>query len=268
RSKWAEVGDPRTMEPGADLMLLHPDGSEEVLVPVTGNESIADPQVSFDGQSVYFAKMHDATGHKGADIYKVHVPTRKVTRLTQQTFTPNTGVADWSRTPLPAWGVYNLGPCPLPGGRLAFVSDRNAFKATNPGYAPNALALQLFVMDEDGGNVECIGHLNLGMALHPVILKDGRIMFSSLESQGLRSHPVGDFGPPPPDAPNGGPPLSALEIAKGPSAPAPSQTHPPDGHIVFESSYTPNTPGSGSLYKFPPQAPAGYPAFGPGYMND
>ena len=31
-SRWAEVGDPRTMDPGADLMLLHPDGSEEVLV--------------------------------------------------------------------------------------------------------------------------------------------------------------------------------------------------------------------------------------------
>jgi hypothetical protein len=188
KSRWAEVGDPRTMEPGADLILLHPDGKEEVLVPVTEKESIADPSVSFDGQTVYFAKMHDAVGHKGADLYKVHVPTRKITRLTEQTFTPNTGAADWSKTPLPSWGVYNLGPCPLPGGRLAFVSDRNAFRATNPGYAPNALALQLFVMDEDGGNVECIGHLNLGSALHPVVLKDGRIMFSSLESEGLRSH--------------------------------------------------------------------------------
>lgn len=93
RSKWAEVGDPRTTEPGADLMLLHPDGTEEVLVPATGNESVADPQVSFAGESVYFAKMHDATGHKGADVYKVHVPTRKVTRLTHQAFTPNAGAA-------------------------------------------------------------------------------------------------------------------------------------------------------------------------------
>src|SRR4051812_4897856 len=50
RSKWAEVGDPRSMEPGADLVLLHPDGKEEVLVPVTENESIADPAVSFDAQ--------------------------------------------------------------------------------------------------------------------------------------------------------------------------------------------------------------------------
>ena len=201
RTRWAEVGDPRTMEPGADLMLLHPDGSEEVLVPVKAHESIADPFISFDAQWVYYAKMHDALNHKGADIYKVHVPTRKVIQLTEQKFTPNTGAADWSKTPLPAWGVYNLGPTPVPGGKLAFVSDRNAFKGTNTGYAPNALALQLFIMDDPVSplppgeglgvretNVECIGHLNLGMALHPVILKDGRLMFSSLESQGLRSH--------------------------------------------------------------------------------
>ena len=121
--------------------LLQPDGTQEVLVPVSEAESIADPQVSFDGQWVYYAKMHDAVKHKGADIYKVHVPTRKIVRLTDQTFTPNTGAADWKKTPLPSWGVYNLGPCPLPGGRVAFVSDRNAFKANNPGYAPNALAL-------------------------------------------------------------------------------------------------------------------------------
>jgi hypothetical protein len=183
RSRWAEVGDPRTMEPGADLMLLHPDGSEEVLGPVTGNESIADPQVSLDGQSVYFAKMHDAEKRKGADIYKVNVSTRRITRLKNQEFTPNSPAV-----PRPAWGVFNLGPCPMPGGRIAFVSDRNGFKASNPGYAPNALALQLFTMDDDGRNVECIGHLNLGMALHPVMLQDGRLMFSSLESQGLRSH--------------------------------------------------------------------------------
>src|SRR5262249_40384829 len=128
RTRWAEVGDPRTTEPGADLVLLHPDGSEEVLVPVEPREAIVDPFVSFDAQWVYYAKMHDALGHKGADIYKVHVKTRKVVRLTQQTFTPNTGAADWSKTPLPAWGVYNMGPTPVPGGKVAFVSDRNAFK--------------------------------------------------------------------------------------------------------------------------------------------
>jgi hypothetical protein len=268
RSKWAEVGDPRTMEPGADLVLLHPNGTEEVLVPVSEKESIADPQVSFDGQSVYFAKMHDALGHKGADIYKVHVPTKKVTRLTQQQFTPNTGAADWSKTQLPSWGVYNLGPCPLPGGKLCFVSDRNCFKASNPGYAPNALALQLFVMDEDGSNVECIGHLNLGMALHPVALQDGRIMFSSLESQGLRSHHLWGVWSINPDGTNWGPLFSAFEIGNGTADSTHFQTQLSDGSIVVESYYNLNNFGFGTYLKFPPQAPDGYTGFGPGYKPD
>jgi hypothetical protein len=268
RSRWAEVGDPRTMEPGADLMLLHPNGKEEVLVPVTEKESIADPQVSFDGQWVYFAKMHDALGHKGADIYKVHVATKKVTQLTQQKFTPNTGAADWSKTQLPSWGVYNLGPCPLPGGRLAFVSDRNCFKASNPGYAPNALALQLFTMNDDGSNVECIGHLNLGMALHPVTLQDGRIMFSSLESQGLRSHHLWGVWSINPDGTNWGPLYSAFEIGNGTADSTHFQTQLSDGSIVVESYYNLNNSGFGTYYKFPVNVPNAYAGFGPGYKPD
>ena len=60
-----------------------------------------DPYVSFDGEWVYYAKFIDAK-HTGADIYKIHVPSRKIVRLTDQTFTPNTGAAPWSsdyRTP-------------------------------------------------------------------------------------------------------------------------------------------------------------------------
>src|SRR6516225_2279704 len=275
RSRWAEVGDPRTMEPGSDLMLLHPDGNEEVLVAAKDVEAIADPFVSFDGEWVYFAKFHDAKTHKGSDIYKIHVPTRKVVQLTHSGFTPNTGAADWSKTPLPAWGVYNLGPCPVPGGKIAFVSDRNAFKATNPGYAPNALAFQLFIMDDSvpgqegwESNVECIGHLNLGMALHPVILKDGRIMFSSLESQGLRSHHLWGVWSIHPDGTRWGPLFSAFEIGNGTSDSAHFQTQLSDGNLVFESYYNLNNSGFGSLYKFPPQAPEGYPAFGPAYKDD
>jgi hypothetical protein len=268
KSRWAEVGDPRTMEPGADLVLLHPDGKEEVLVPVKDNESIADPYVSFDGKWVYFARFHDCKNHKGSDIYKVHVPTRKIVQLTQQVFTPNTGVADWTKTALPSWGVYNLGPCPVPGGKLAFVSDRNTFKATNPGYAPNALALQLFIMDDDGGNVECIGHLNLGMALHPVILKDGRLMFSSLESQGLRSHHLWGVWSIHPDGTRWSPLFSAFEIGNGTADSTHFQTQISDGSIVVESYYNLNNFGFGTYYKFPAAAPEGYPAFGPAYKPD
>ena len=60
RARWAEVGDPRTMEPGADLMLLHPNGREEVLVE-GGKGSVTDPMVSFDGEWVYYSLFHDLT---------------------------------------------------------------------------------------------------------------------------------------------------------------------------------------------------------------
>jgi len=262
-SRWAEVGDPRTMDPGADLMLLHPDGNEEVLVPVQPQESITDPYVSFDGQWVFFAKMHDALNHKGADIYKVNVATRKVTQLTEQAFTPNTGAADWKNTPLPAWGVYNLGPTPVPGGKIAFVSDRNAFQSTNPGYAPHALALQLFVMDEDGRNVECIGHLNLGMALHPVILSDGRIMFSSLESQGLRSHHLWGIWAIQADGSHWNPLVSAFDTSNGTTDSLHFETQMSDGAIIVQSYYNLNNFGFGLYFKLPAQAPDGYPQFGP-----
>ncbi len=48
---YTDFSQPVTMEGGADLMLLHPDGSEELLV-AGGQGSVTDPMVSFDGQWV------------------------------------------------------------------------------------------------------------------------------------------------------------------------------------------------------------------------
>src|SRR5262245_30911561 len=41
---YTDFSQPVTMEPGADLMLLHPDGSEELLVK-GGDGSVTDPSV-------------------------------------------------------------------------------------------------------------------------------------------------------------------------------------------------------------------------------
>ncbi|NIP96361.1 MAG: hypothetical protein GWO24_24175, partial [Akkermansiaceae bacterium] len=49
RRFYLDFSSPLTMEPGADLMLLHPDGSEELLV-AGGDGSVTDPYVSFDGE--------------------------------------------------------------------------------------------------------------------------------------------------------------------------------------------------------------------------
>ncbi len=111
------------------------------------------------------------------------------------------------------YGVFNTGPCPLPGGKVVFTSNRNAFRP--PKRLPHTL--QLFVMDDDGRNVECIGHLNLGMALHPVVLADGRVMFSSLESQGLRTSTLWGLWSINPDGTNWGPLASAFLPGYSPS---------------------------------------------------
>ena len=190
----------------------------------------------------------------------------------QQEFTPNTGAANWSkdfRTPEPGknyleYGVFNMGPCPLPGGKVIFASNRNAFKP--PKRLPHTL--QLFVMDDDGSNVECIGHLNLGMALHPVILKDGRVMFSSLESQGLRAqHALGPLDHPPRRHRTGGRWSARSCPAASPSA-FHFQTQLSDGSIVAEEYYNQTQQRLRQLRQVPATAPAGEAAFGPGYTRD
>jgi len=275
-TRWAEVGDPTRLDPGADLMLLYPDGNEEVLV-AGGDGSVADPMVSFDGEWVYYARFHNLKEGfapwgglpvHGSDIYKIHVKTRKIVQLTDQQFTPNQGAADWNEkfggSPKGqdhiAYGVLNLGPCPLPGGKLVFVSNRNGFRPPK-GSRPT---LQLFVMDEDGGNLEQIGFLNISQALHPVVLVDGRIMFSSFENQGLRSSDSWGLWSIHPDGTNWGPLMSAFEFAGiGANNSFHFQTQLSDESIVLESYYINNNNGFGGYLKFPPRPRQGYASFGP-----
>lgn len=255
---WPDASNPEGLRASTDLMLLRPDGSEEILV-AGGTGAIADPYVSFDAQWVYYTRFHDVSGRGGADLYKVHVPTRKSLRLTQQQWTPNTGVA-----PIGAWpgnqatgqrSVYNMHPCPLPGGRVAFVSNRDGLKSPRLTHS----ALQLFVMDDDGGNVEKIGFLNVGQALHPVVLKDGRIIFSSLEVQGKHNTGWGILGIHP-DGTNWDPVVSALSLGGAP-IPFHFQTQLSDGSIIVENYYIPAMGGFGVFFKQPPRAPESTPPF-------
>jgi hypothetical protein len=311
---FTDFSSPVTLEPGADLMLLHPDGSEELLVK-GGDGSVTDPVVSLDGLSVYYTLIHNLKNYsqwnppkQGADIYNMNLKTRKIVRLTNQKFTPNTGAAPWSkdyRTAEPGksyfeYGVYNMGACPLPGGRLAFTSNRDGFRPAK-GYP--AVALQLFVMDDsdtdlgpddDPPNLEKIGHLNISGALHPVALKDGRIMYSSLESQGIRGDILWGVWTIRPDGTGWNPLVSAFDPGGAPNG-FHFQTQLSDGSIVVEEYYNQNNSGFGAYIKLPsekqqrvirklfrplyktedeePKAKpesewADAPIFGPAYMND
>ena len=265
-----QAGLHQTNAPGAELRILHLDGKDESLVEVSERESIADPMVSFDGRWVYFAKYHhmntgatasmtNLQSREGADLYKIHVPTRRVVQLTHQERTPNTGAVP-PGTESHRRGVHNLGPCPVPGGKLVFVSDRNGYRGVRDETEP---AMQLFVMDDDGRNVEHIGHLNLGAALHPVVLKDGRVMFSSLETQGLRSDERWGIWAIHPDGTHWEPLTSALGSPPGQAVHFQAQLA--DESLVVESYYqTGSTDGFGTFWRLPVRPAAGYASFAPG----
>jgi len=284
---YTDFSQPVTLEPGADLMLLHPDGSEELLVD-GGEGSVTDPVVSFDGEWVYYTYIYDLVKRSpwnppraGADIFKIHVPTRRIVRLTNQRFTPNLGAARWAddfrtgdrETTRYDYGVFNMGPHPLPGGKIVFTSNRDGFR---PAQGYPAIALQMFVMDdrdtsigdgEDPPNLEKIGHLNISGALHPVVLTDGRLMYSSLESQGIRGSILWGIWTINPDGTRWNPLISAFDPGGAPNG-FHFQTQLSDGSLIVEEYYNQNNSGFGAYIKLPPQPPAGYAAFGPGYMRD
>jgi hypothetical protein len=270
-TRWQEVFDPIDGEPGTDIVICHPDGTDEVLVDA-GEVGVAfDPCVSLDGQRIYYALIEDISvvntqrraqaARSGSDIWVIDLATRERTRLTHQEWTPALGVAEWTRDATGkldhlnaavaqghylGYGIYNTGPCEVPGGRLIFTSSRNGYIAPKGLSFPN---LQLYAMTTDGRNVEQVGHLNIGSALHPVLLKNGKIAWSSWEMQGWRDDRNWGLWQSYPDGREWGPLASAFagEYAWH------FATQDPSGKIACALYYLNNNNGFGTVYRFPHQ---------------
>jgi hypothetical protein len=271
---WPDTVRPLTPEPGAQLMLLRSNGTRELLFPLAAHRglidtpsgsalsvgSVSDPNVSFDAKWVLFTWYHNVTSvntqrdgvsYKGADLYKINLQTREVVRLTQQIFTPNTGNGASfdpgnTNSNYPRVGVFNTGGTFAPDGKIVFTSTRNNQlppKSLNSGQR----ALQLFRMDDDGKNVEMIGHLNLAMALHPQILMDGRITFSSWEEHGIRDPRQFALWVMGPD----GRSWSSLSGFSEFSIAHHFMTQMPGGDVVVTRYYNLNNNGFGDLIRFP-----------------
>lgn len=261
-------------------MLLHPDGHEEVLVG-GGNGSVTDPFISFDGQWCYYSFFPDLRKsalnyqradlpYAGCDIYRINLSSRQIQRLTFQEFTPNTGAGKWDyakpsstsyqKTTL-GYGILNLGPCPIAGRKIAFVSNRNGFVPPKTYTAPT---LQLFVMDEDGQNVTAIAPMTIGSALHPTPLNDGNIMFSSYESQGLRDQRMWGIWTIWPDGRMWNPLVSAFHEGQA----FHFMTQISNGDIVVVDYYNLNNNGFGALYRLPSTGNAGEPRFNSAFAKD
>lgn len=277
-SVWPDTVRPLVPDPGAQLVVLHPNGSREVLFPLARYRpqidtpaakplsvgSVADPNVSFDGRFVVFTWYHDLANRNdqrdglsraGADLYKLNLQTRELVRLTRQESTPNTGngarfVATDPGSNHPRIGVFNTGATFAPGGRIVFTSSRNNLL---PPKAFNWIqrTLQLFAMDDDGKNVELIGHLNLAMALHPQILLDGRIAFSSWEEHGVRDSRQFALWVIQPD----GRKWMGLSGFSEPAFAHHFMTQMPGGDLVVTRYYNLNNNGFGDLLRFPLDPP-------------
>src|SRR4029453_6488673 len=251
-TRWAEVARPMFVEPGSDLVLLHPDGTEEVLV-AAGRGAVADPCVSFDAQWIYYSYFPDLSAYwannttplAGADVYKVNLASRQTVRLTHGEYTPNTSVRT---SPLP-YGIFNMGPCPVSGGKVVFTSNRNGFIPPKQ-YTP--VTSQLYVMNEDGSNVQPIAPMTIGAALHPFQLKDGRVAFSTQEAQGLRDQRAWALWAIWPDGRHWEPLHSAFISGSA----FHFATHLSQGDIVVEDYYNLNNLGFGTFHRFPTNVPA------------
>jgi hypothetical protein len=276
---WPEVAHPARIDPGADLMLLHPDGSEEVLV-AGGVGAVTDPFISFDARWVYYSLFYDVREeainyqrglpYDGADIFRINLATREIQQLTFQEFTPNTGAGRFNESnPVdPGWdydslgyGILNLGAAPLAGGKIVFTSNRNGFVPprglTNP-------TMQLFVMDEDGGNVTQIAPMNIGSALHPTPLRDGRLMFSTLETQGLRDTRMWGIWAIWPDGRHWEPVVSAFHGGQA----FHFMTQLSNDELVVTDYYNLNNNGFGALFRMPVRPPSGTPPFFSAFPED
>lgn len=67
--------------------------------------------------------------------------------------------------------IMDTGPFFMADGRIGFTSNRaNGFSK-----------FQLFSMNRDGSNLELVSHRGMGNQLHPIILTDGRIAYTSFD---------------------------------------------------------------------------------------
>lgn len=207
--------DPYTLAPGADLVLLHPDGSERVLVDCDESAegpvcSAFDPAVSYDGEWVYYALATDAREDRSESfLYKIRVAGEgpDLHRPIQLTFDDgfdsalyagNTAAEDDLRSRI---GIRDMAPAPLPDGRIVFASNRAALIAfhahtfrdiANP--AVHASIQQIYVMDDHDGsrssaarsNLHRVDFGNLHAVQHPIVLRDGSLLFSSWQDAATR----------------------------------------------------------------------------------
>lgn len=151
---------------------------------------------------------------------------------------PNVGTEWHSDIP-----VMDTGPFYLPDGRIGFTSNR----------ANGFYRFELMAMDADGSNLEKIGWRAMNQQLHPAILMDGRIMYTSFDAmlQKVQNNNYSLFTINPDDSN----PFILAGKHDATQFTYHFSTQLSDGDIVTTLYYDHNNDGMGTLLRFPIDPP-------------
>ncbi len=188
---------------GTDLVRIDPGTSghaQDVVLFSAGTVgACVDPFVSHDGKTIYFTYFEDAQSERAngdetkiptspAHIYRLDVASGHATQLTfgDEVAWPDTARAVDNQVP-----KFDLTPIELPDGRILFLSNREAVTSFN--WNERFPAMRFFVMNPDGTGIEPLENFTQGSCEHPIILQDGRIVWTHVHSVGRRAQEAGNY---------------------------------------------------------------------------
>ncbi|KAA3608271.1 MAG: hypothetical protein DWQ01_14565 [Planctomycetota bacterium] len=205
----ADPGDPEPLVPdaanfsllvgrGTQLVLVRPDGTEDLLYDPGPVAACADPFLSFDGRVLYFTLFEDPenldeeTGLPAspAHIWKLELDTRELTPLTTG---QEVRYGDTRHGVAPSYAQLNVAPIELPDGRLMFLSNLDG---AHGAYHANGLwwpAMKFWRMTADGSNLEALERFSMGGSQSPMILTDGRVIWTHYHPAGRRQTGGGNY---------------------------------------------------------------------------
>lgn len=166
------------------LVLRDRQGNETIIFDcVTDNKPCVplDPMVSLDGTKIAFSVYRSAKlQHAQRD--RASLPNVYLGRsgLESQIYIYELATGQLSKWPrLP--GVNDISPAWLPDGRIMFSSTRNGFfrPRLNVIGSGSTREPRLFIADADGSNVVDVSPHEVTGAMHPFLLNNGRVAYSS-----------------------------------------------------------------------------------------
>ena len=182
-----------------DLVHRDAEGAERILFDCSSTSTdeascaAMDPAVSFDGGTVAFTVFRGPLSPGSEPVHprvldpaaentntiRFSLPNRSLAATEAQLHLVDVATGEVRALPhVPE--TFDAGPAFLPNGRLAFTSTRDGNTATLVfGTNSSGRGSRIYAMDLDGRNLDLSSHHSLAQEQHPIVLRDGRLAFTS-----------------------------------------------------------------------------------------